>query len=228
MSGCSIRHSGRSPDTERDCEGWGHPEGTDSGRRAGTWLPRARVEPTASAAAATGSMAAVRWVQPGPGPTGMDFRILGPLEVLDEDGTVALAGSRQRALLTLLLLHANEALTTDRLIDELWGERPPASAAKTVQVQISRLRKALGDEAGRGSAGLHCDARARLRAEARSQSRGRAPLRAAGGRGPERVGGRPAGTGGFGARGGALAVARPGAGGTRLRAVRTARGSATR
>ena len=84
----------------------------------------------------------------------MDFRILGPLEVLDEDGTVALAGSRQRALLTLLLLHANEALTTDRLIDELWGEHPPASAAKTVQMQISRLRKALGDEAGRGSAGL--------------------------------------------------------------------------
>ena len=84
----------------------------------------------------------------------MDFRILGPLEVLDEDGAVALAGSRQRALLALLLLHANEALTTDRLIDELWGEHPPASAAKTVQVQISRLRKALGDEAGRGSAGL--------------------------------------------------------------------------
>ena len=84
----------------------------------------------------------------------MDFRILGPLEVLDEGGAVVLAGSKQRALLTLLLLHANEALTTDRLIDELWGERPPASAAKTVQMQISRLRKALGDEAGRGSAGL--------------------------------------------------------------------------
>ena len=47
----------------------------------------------------------------------MDFRILGPLEVLDEDQPVLLAGGRQRALLALLLLHANEPLSTDRLID---------------------------------------------------------------------------------------------------------------
>src|SRR5215218_9871489 len=73
----------------------------------------------------------------------MDFHILGPLEVLDEGRAIPLAGSKQRALLALLLLHANETLTTDRLIDELWGERPPAGAAKTVQMQISRLRKAL-------------------------------------------------------------------------------------
>ncbi len=72
----------------------------------------------------------------------MDFRILGPLEVLDEGRPVALGGSRQRALLALLLLHANETLSTDRLIDELWGERPPAKAAKTVQVQ--RLASAQG------------------------------------------------------------------------------------
>jgi DNA-binding SARP family transcriptional activator len=75
--------------------------------------------------------------------TDMDFRILGPLEVLDEGRAVVLGGSKQRALLALLVLHANETLTTDRLIDELWGERPPAKAAKTVQMQISRLRKAL-------------------------------------------------------------------------------------
>jgi DNA-binding SARP family transcriptional activator len=78
----------------------------------------------------------------------MDFRILGPLEVLDEGRAVVLGGSKQRALLALLLLHANETLTTDRLIDELWGERPPANAAKTVQMQISRLRKALGAGGG--------------------------------------------------------------------------------
>ena len=84
----------------------------------------------------------------------MDFRILGPLEVLDEGRAITLGGSKQRALLALLLLHANETLSTDRLIDELWGERPPANAAKTVQMQISRLRKALAGEAGNGSAGV--------------------------------------------------------------------------
>ena len=78
----------------------------------------------------------------------MDFRILGPLEVLDEGGAIALGGSKQRALLALLLLHVNEPLSTDRLIDELWGERPPANATKTVQMQIVRLRKALAGQAG--------------------------------------------------------------------------------
>ena len=92
--------------------------------------------------------------QPARVPTGMDFRILGPLEVLDESRAITLGGSKQRALLALLLLHVNETLSTDRLIDELWGERPPANAAKTVQMQISRLRKALAGEAGNGSANV--------------------------------------------------------------------------
>jgi predicted ATPase/class 3 adenylate cyclase/DNA-binding winged helix-turn-helix (wHTH) protein len=74
----------------------------------------------------------------------MDFRILGPLEALDGRQRVALGGSKRRAVLALLLLHANETLSTDRMIDELWGEHPPATAAKTLQVHISRLRKALG------------------------------------------------------------------------------------
>jgi predicted ATPase/class 3 adenylate cyclase/DNA-binding winged helix-turn-helix (wHTH) protein len=74
----------------------------------------------------------------------MDFRILGPLEALDGRQRVALGGSKRRAVLALLLLHANETLSTDRMIDELWGEHPPAAAAKTLQVHISRLRKALG------------------------------------------------------------------------------------
>jgi eukaryotic-like serine/threonine-protein kinase len=81
----------------------------------------------------------------------MDFCILGPLEVLAGGRSVALGGVKQRALLALLVIHAGETLSTDRLIDELWGEHPPAAAAKTVQVHISRLRKALelsGAEAG--------------------------------------------------------------------------------
>jgi predicted ATPase/DNA-binding SARP family transcriptional activator len=82
----------------------------------------------------------------------MDFRILGPLEVLDEGRAIALPGSKQRALLALLLLHTDQTLSTERLVDDLWGERPPASPAKTVQVHISRLRKALA--AGNGAVDL--------------------------------------------------------------------------
>jgi DNA-binding SARP family transcriptional activator len=81
---------------------------------------------------------------------GMDFRILGPLEVLDEGRVVALGGSKQRALLAVFLLHANETLTTDRLIDELWGDRASAAAAKNVQMRVSRLRKALAARAAGG------------------------------------------------------------------------------
>ena len=76
-------------------------------------------------------------------PAGMEFRILGPLEVLEEGQALTLGGSKQRALLALLLTHSNETLSSERLIDELWGERPPATAAKTVQVHVSRLRKTL-------------------------------------------------------------------------------------
>ena len=73
----------------------------------------------------------------------MDYRILGPLEVLDEGRDIPVQGSKQRALLGLLLLHGNETLSTARVIDELWGDQPPATATKTVQVHVSRLRKAL-------------------------------------------------------------------------------------
>jgi predicted ATPase/DNA-binding SARP family transcriptional activator len=76
----------------------------------------------------------------------MRFGILGPFEVADDDGRgVALGGHRQRALLAILLLHAGEVVSSDRLIEELWGGRPPATAVKTVQVYVSKLRKALGD-----------------------------------------------------------------------------------
>jgi DNA-binding SARP family transcriptional activator len=75
----------------------------------------------------------------------MEFRILGPLEVRGDRGAVALGGPKPRALLAVLLLHANEALDVDRLALALWGEDAPAGAGKTVQVHVSRLRKALGD-----------------------------------------------------------------------------------
>jgi len=81
----------------------------------------------------------------------MDFHILGPLEVLDEGRVISLGGSRQRALLALLLLHANETLSTDRLIDELWGEHAPPTAAKMLHVQVSRLRKSLAGAGGDGA-----------------------------------------------------------------------------
>jgi predicted ATPase/class 3 adenylate cyclase len=73
----------------------------------------------------------------------MDFRILGPLEALDGARAVALGGRKRRAVLAVLLLHPNETLSGERLIDELWGETPPANALKTLQVHVSRLRKTL-------------------------------------------------------------------------------------
>ncbi len=85
----------------------------------------------------------------------MDFNILGPLEVRDERGKVSLGGGKQRALLALLLIHPNEALSTDGLIDGLWGEQPPPTAAKILQNYVSQLRRALGDD-------RLADARARL------------------------------------------------------------------
>ena len=76
----------------------------------------------------------------------MRFGILGSFEVADDDGReIALGGRKQRSVLAILLLHACEVVPSDRLIDELWGERPPATATKTVQVYVSKLRKALGE-----------------------------------------------------------------------------------
>lgn len=76
----------------------------------------------------------------------MDFRILGPLEVVDAGSALPLGGRNQRTLLALLLLHAGEVVSSDRMIDALWGEEPPRTAATSVQNSISRLRKLLGPE----------------------------------------------------------------------------------
>jgi DNA-binding SARP family transcriptional activator len=77
----------------------------------------------------------------------VDFRILGPLEVADQGHELALTGGKQSALLAILLLHPNEVVPSDRLIEELWGERAPPTAAKSLQVHVSRLRAAFGTRA---------------------------------------------------------------------------------
>jgi DNA-binding SARP family transcriptional activator len=76
----------------------------------------------------------------------MEFRILGPLEIRSESGLKRDLAGKQRALLAVLLLHADEAVSTDRLIDALWGEQPPDTASKALQVYMSRLRKLLEPE----------------------------------------------------------------------------------
>jgi DNA-binding SARP family transcriptional activator len=76
----------------------------------------------------------------------VEFRILGPLEVVEGDDPVEIAGTKRRTLLALLLLHANEVVRTERLIDELWGEQTPHDAAGALHNHVSRLRKALGPE----------------------------------------------------------------------------------
>src|SRR4051812_2661208 len=77
----------------------------------------------------------------------MEFRILGPLEARDERGRRALGGTKPRAVLAMLLLHANEPVSPERLAAGLWGEDVPAGAIKKVHVHVSRLRKALGNGA---------------------------------------------------------------------------------
>ena len=73
----------------------------------------------------------------------MEFRILGPLEVVEQGRALPLGGARQRTLLALLLTRANEVVSADRLIDELWGAQPPRTAANALQYHVSQLRKAL-------------------------------------------------------------------------------------
>ena len=74
----------------------------------------------------------------------MQFRVLGPLEVLDDGRVIDLGAPRQRALFAVLLLHANEVVSTDRVAEALWPDGSPKTAAKVIQVYVSALRKALG------------------------------------------------------------------------------------
>jgi DNA-binding SARP family transcriptional activator/tetratricopeptide (TPR) repeat protein len=83
----------------------------------------------------------------------VDFRLLGPLEVLQDGRPVSLGGRKPRALLAILLLHANEVVSSDRLIDALWGESPPKAAGNTLQANVSQLRRAFGGKEGAASDG---------------------------------------------------------------------------
>ncbi|HEY6759116.1 MAG TPA: AfsR/SARP family transcriptional regulator [Baekduia sp.] len=73
-----------------------------------------------------------------------EFRILGPLEVIADEGPIGVTGTRQRALLAILLLHAGEVVSGDRLMDELWGDAPPDAGTAALRVRVSQLRRALG------------------------------------------------------------------------------------
>jgi DNA-binding SARP family transcriptional activator/DNA-binding beta-propeller fold protein YncE len=80
----------------------------------------------------------------------LEFRVLGPLQVASNGSSLTLGGTKQRAVLALLLLNANEVVPLDRLIDELWAGSPPNSAANIVQGYVSHLRKQLEPGRGRG------------------------------------------------------------------------------
>src|SRR5436190_13642240 len=76
-------------------------------------------------------------------PSDPDYRILGELEVWRGERRIELGGPRHRALFAVLVLHRNRVVSTDRLIDLVWGEHPPANAANTVHVLVSHLRRSL-------------------------------------------------------------------------------------
>ena len=84
----------------------------------------------------------------------MEFRVLGPLEVYEGGRPLPLGSAKQPALLAVLLLRSNQVVSRDVLIDELWGERPPARAAHSVEAYVSRLRKLL--HAGRHGLCVGC------------------------------------------------------------------------
>jgi DNA-binding SARP family transcriptional activator/pimeloyl-ACP methyl ester carboxylesterase len=83
----------------------------------------------------------------------MEFKILGPLEAREGDRVLACKGAKQRLLLGVLLLHANEVVSSDRLAEALWGERPPATGSKALQMHVSELRDLLEPDRARGRPG---------------------------------------------------------------------------
>jgi DNA-binding SARP family transcriptional activator/ABC-type glycerol-3-phosphate transport system substrate-binding protein len=82
----------------------------------------------------------------------MQVRVLGPIEVSGENGPVSLGGPKQRSVLAHLIVRANHVVPTDTLIDQVWGEEPPAAARTSLQAYVSNLRRALGAERLEGRA----------------------------------------------------------------------------
>src|SRR4051794_22291412 len=91
----------------------------------------------------------------GEGKRGLEFRILGRLGAFDDDRDVAPSRAQPRALLALFLLHPNERLSTDRLIEALWGADPPPTSDKALQGHVSTLRRLLGPTRIRTEAGAY-------------------------------------------------------------------------
>jgi WD40 repeat protein/DNA-binding SARP family transcriptional activator len=83
-----------------------------------------------------------------------EFRLLGPLEILRDGQSVRVSGERQRALLSLLLVHANEFVPTDRIVEELMPGDPPGTGVNALQATVSRLRRLLGGGQPNGGAGV--------------------------------------------------------------------------
>src|SRR5215470_9577166 len=77
------------------------------------------------------------------GAGGLEFRVLGPVEVADGRRILPLGGPKQRALLADLILNAGSVVSTARLIDDLWGDASPPAAGHTVETYIARLRRVL-------------------------------------------------------------------------------------
>ena len=109
----------------------------------------------------------------------MDVRILGPLEVWVAGRSLALGGTKQRAVLAMLVLHANQVVAIDHLVDGLWGQTPPDGATNVVQVYVSRLRKTLRAASPEGSAGWSKGKRTGRRASGRRPGPPQARLPAA-------------------------------------------------
>ena len=76
----------------------------------------------------------------------MEFRILGPLEVAEGGRLLELGRPKQRAVLAILLVHANRTVSLEHLVDELWGDEPPAQAIASLQAYVSHLRRLLEPE----------------------------------------------------------------------------------
>ena len=117
----------------------------------------------------------------------LEFSVLGPLEVRRNGEPLALGGARQRAVLTVLLLHRNEVVSRSRLVDAVWGESPPPTAVNSLQVAVHGLRKVLGHDRVRSSDGgyelvvqsgeLDLDELERVAGRARSRAASAAELR---------------------------------------------------